>query len=156
MEISVEPMNYGQRLARAVIWPIFLGSMMIGVFAIRGIVNSLQIIIAITITLGSFLRHLHWYKYYITRINFEATRVKIEVYNYDKLHSYVIPNDQIKIIKDKAFGRGSVCKLNFFQNNKLLFNQYQVIGWRNREKILSIYSQFKELDSSDRQGNEMG
>ena len=75
--------------------------------------------------------------------DFRATQVKIEVYNYDKLHSYVIPNDQIKIIKDKAFVRGSVFKLKFFQNNELLFNQYQVIGWRDREKILSIYSQFE-------------
>lgn len=121
-----------------------------------GSIGFFEVVLAITITLFSFFRHLPWYKFYLTKVDFETTQVKIEFYEYDDLHTYTIPIDQIKVTKDKAFGIGSSIKLNFFQNGGLLFYQYQVIGWRDREKILSIYSQFKELGSFDRQGNEKG
>ncbi|MCB9352824.1 MAG: hypothetical protein H6573_35875 [Lewinellaceae bacterium] len=150
MQVRVEGMNYNNRIARAMIWSVFLGSISFGALAISGTIGSFDIILAITVTLLSFLRHLPWYKFYLTKVEFETTQVKVEFYEYDDLHTYTIPIDQIKVTKDKAFGIGSSIKLNFFQNNGLLFYQYQVIGWRDRKKILSIYSQFDSLGSARR------
>ena len=115
-----------------------------------GSIGSLEVILSVTIILFSFFRHLSWYKFYLTKVDIKATQVKVEFYEYDDLYTYTIPIDQIKVTKDKAFGIGSSIKLNFFQNNELLFYQYQVIGWQDRKKILSVYSQFKELDSTAR------
>lgn len=154
MEISVEPMSYNHRLVRAIIEPVLLGGFIMIVLGVYKSINSLAIFLTISIVLLVFLRRLHWYKYYLKKVDFEVNQVKIEFYKYDKLHSCGIPNDQIKITKDGAFAMGYIIKLNFFQKKELLFYQYQVIGWRNREKILSIYSQFKKLDSSVRYGDE--
>lgn len=156
MQVSVERMGYNHRIARAIIWPIFLGCITTGVFAMFGAIGSFEVVLTITIILFSFFRHLSWYKFYLTKVDIETTQVKIEFYKYDDLYTYTIPIDQVKVTKDKAFGIDSSIKLNFFQNNKLLFYQYQVIGWRDRDKILSIYSQFKELGSTFRQEDKKG
>lgn len=81
MEIRVEEMNYGNRLIRAMIWPIALGGAAFGVSAPSRTTNSFDYFLALTIILLSFIRHLNWYKYYVTKIDFKMAQVRLMFMN---------------------------------------------------------------------------